>query len=123
MSSSASSSASRPSTACATRPSWRQPAIRTAPARLVDVAPTLLALAGIRDPLGKGTDLTTGTSEPEPAYLENYRVRHTAATLLGRLGPKAVQRLKQSMMLEISPTERKRILGREAWGMLMQPRR
>jgi hypothetical protein len=41
---------------------------------------------------------------------DNYRVRHTAATLLGRLGPKAVQRLKRSMILEISPTERKRIL-------------
>jgi HEAT repeat protein len=41
---------------------------------------------------------------------DNYRVRHTAATLLGRLGPKAVQRLKRSMMLEISPSERKRIL-------------
>jgi HEAT repeat protein len=41
---------------------------------------------------------------------DNYRVRHTAATLLGRLGPKAVQRLKRSMVLEISPNERKRIL-------------
>ena len=41
---------------------------------------------------------------------DNYRVRHTAATLLGRLGPKAVKRLKRSMLLEISPSERKRIL-------------
>jgi diguanylate cyclase (GGDEF)-like protein len=41
---------------------------------------------------------------------DNYRARHTAATLLAKLGPKAVERLKRSLFLEISPDERKRIL-------------
>jgi len=41
---------------------------------------------------------------------DNYRARHTAATLLGKLGPKAIERLKRSLVLEINPPERKRIL-------------
>ena len=41
---------------------------------------------------------------------ENYRVRRTAAMLLEKLGPRAVERLKRSLFLEISPDERRRIL-------------
>ncbi|MBW2706090.1 MAG: HEAT repeat domain-containing protein, partial [Deltaproteobacteria bacterium] len=41
---------------------------------------------------------------------DDYRARRIAATLLGKLGPKAVERLKHLMVLEISAEERARIL-------------
>lgn len=42
---------------------------------------------------------------------DNYRARQTAANLLQKLGPKAVERLKHLLVLEISAEERARILG------------
>jgi HEAT repeat protein len=42
---------------------------------------------------------------------DNYRTRHTAATLLRNLGPSAVDRLRRLLILEISAEERRRILG------------
>ena len=41
---------------------------------------------------------------------DNYRARRTAGMLLGKLGPRAVERLKRSLFLETSPDERRRIL-------------
>ena len=41
---------------------------------------------------------------------DDYRVRQIAASLLEKLGPKAVERLKHLMVLEISAEERARIL-------------
>ncbi len=41
---------------------------------------------------------------------DNFRARRTAAMLLEKLGPKAVERLKRSLFLEISADERRRIL-------------
>ena len=42
---------------------------------------------------------------------DNFRARQIAAILLGKLGPKAVDRLKRSLVLEISAEERARILA------------
>jgi HEAT repeat protein len=41
---------------------------------------------------------------------DNYRARRTAAMLLEKLGPRAVERLKRSLFLENSPDDRRRIL-------------
>jgi diguanylate cyclase (GGDEF)-like protein len=41
---------------------------------------------------------------------DDYRARQTAATLLEKQGPKAVERLKRLLVLEITPEERSRIL-------------
>jgi len=41
---------------------------------------------------------------------DNHRARQIAAILLGKLGPKAVERLKHQLVLEISAEERVRIL-------------
>ncbi len=41
---------------------------------------------------------------------DNYRIRHTAATLLRNLGPSAVERLRRLLILEIRAEERRRIL-------------
>jgi HEAT repeat protein len=41
---------------------------------------------------------------------DNYRARRTAGMLLGKLGPRALERLKRSLFLETSPDERRRIL-------------
>ena len=42
---------------------------------------------------------------------DDYRARQIAAILLGKLGPKAVDRLKRSLVLEICAEERARILA------------
>jgi hypothetical protein len=41
---------------------------------------------------------------------DNYRARRTAAKLLEKLGPRAVERLKRSLFLDTGPDERRRIL-------------